>query len=78
MVHSRGTGRRCCCNTPTRRGAHLWREGWSYGFVDALRLAARHTDDPQVWMLLSRLAVRYGPDGFGRQRPDDHEPGGRR
>jgi hypothetical protein len=55
-----------------RRCAELWREGWRYGFVDACRLAARNTDDPQVWALLSRLAVRYGPDEFGRHTPEDY------
>jgi hypothetical protein len=52
--------------------ATAWRDGWRYGFIDACRLAARNTDDPQVWAVLSRLAVRYGPDEFGRANPEDY------
>jgi hypothetical protein len=41
------------------RYAHAWREGFGYGFLDALRLAARRTDDPDVWVMLSRLGEEY-------------------
>jgi hypothetical protein len=42
-----------------RRGAELWRDGFCHGFLDALRCAARRTDDPEVWGMLSRLAEEY-------------------
>jgi hypothetical protein len=38
------------------RFAHAWREGFGYGFRDALRLAQREVDDPAVWLVLDRLA----------------------
>jgi hypothetical protein len=41
----------------TGRYAHAWRQGFCYGAaLDALRPAARPTDDPEVWVILSRLA----------------------
>jgi hypothetical protein len=36
-----------------------WRQGFAFGFRDALRLAAREVDDPAVWLVLSRLADEY-------------------
>jgi hypothetical protein len=51
--------RLCRCNTVGRR-ADAWREGFGYGFRDALRLAQRKIDDPAVWVMLDRLADRYG------------------
>lgn len=43
-----------------------WREGFTAGAVDALRLAARRIDDPHVWRVLDELASDYdlaGSDG---------------
>jgi hypothetical protein len=45
--------------SPASRYAGAWREGFCYGFLDALRCAARRTDDPEVWSMLSRLASEY-------------------
>jgi hypothetical protein len=45
-------------NAASRHGT-AWREGFGYGFRDALRCAARRTDDPDVWAMLSRLADEY-------------------
>jgi hypothetical protein len=39
-----------------------WRDGFSAGAVDALRLAAREIDDPHLWCVLDRLADRYRSD----------------
>jgi hypothetical protein len=46
-------------NSPPRHCARAWRKGFGYGFRDALRLAARRTDDPEVWLMLSRFADEY-------------------
>lgn len=66
---SSGAGRRCvtgqcvrrdvglCHCPPPRRGADLWRDGFCHGFLHALRLAARRTNDPETWAMLSRLAT---------------------
>lgn len=43
----------------TGRYAHAWREGYCYGFLGALRLAARRTDNPDMWVMLSTLADDY-------------------
>jgi hypothetical protein len=51
--------RHCRCNPPVSRYAGAWREGFCYGFRDALRLAARRTDDLEVLVMLSRLAAEY-------------------
>jgi hypothetical protein len=40
-------------------GAMLWRDGFRRGALDALRLAARGVDDPDVWVVLDELAERY-------------------
>jgi hypothetical protein len=37
-----------------------WRDGFSAGAADALRLAAREIDDPHAWAMLDRPADRYG------------------
>lgn len=39
--------------------AQAWRRGFCNGALDALRCAARRTDDPEVWVMLSRLADEY-------------------
>ena len=52
------TPRQCRRNT-ARRHADAWREGFAYGFHDALRLAAREIHDPDVWAILDRLADDY-------------------
>lgn len=47
------------------RYACAWRDGFGYGFRDALRLAARRLP-PEAWPLLDRLASQYelaGSDG---------------
>jgi hypothetical protein len=49
---------------PGRR-AHAWREGFGYGFRDALRLASRHIDDPHVLAILAELAECYDLAGGG-------------
>jgi hypothetical protein len=56
-LHAKPAGRQCCHNTVGRH-ADAWREGFGYGFRDALRLAAREIDDPAVWLVLDRLAER--------------------
>jgi hypothetical protein len=38
----------------------VFRDGFSRGFRDALRLAAREVDDPDVWAVLDGLADEYG------------------
>ena len=50
---------------PRRLGsyAQAWRQGFGRGFQDALRIAARRTDDPQVWTLLSQLADEFSLAG---------------
>jgi hypothetical protein len=58
---------RQCCRRMIGRRAQFWRVGFSAGAVDALRVAARAIDDPDVWLVLSRLAERYDRD------PDDFE-----
>jgi hypothetical protein len=50
---------------PTRRHAYAWREGFGYGFRDALRLASRHIDDPHVLAILAELAEYYDLAGGG-------------
>ena len=51
---------RPCRRTPAvGRFVHAWREGFGYGFRDALRLAQRQIDDPAVWVVLDRLADKY-------------------
>ena len=57
---------RQCCRRMIGRYAHAWRNGFARGAVDALRLAARELDDPDVWVVLVRLADRYDD-------PDDYE-----
>ncbi len=44
----------------SRRGRYgcAWREGFGYGFRDALRLAARELP-PETWHTLDRLADEY-------------------
>jgi hypothetical protein len=39
--------------------AGAWRQGFGRGALDALRCAARRTDDPQVWLMLAQLADEY-------------------
>jgi hypothetical protein len=62
--HRQATGY-CHSNgsTPPRRPADLFREGFRRGALDALRLASREFDDPAAWLVLSRLADRYGGQG---------------
>jgi hypothetical protein len=59
-----------CCHsagsTPAWRYAHAWREGFCYGFRDALRLAAREINDPEVWVVLTRIAESYTLAGSDR------------
>ena len=50
---------RQCRRNIVGRHADAWREGFAYGFRDALRLAQREIHDPAVWLALSRLADRY-------------------
>jgi hypothetical protein len=51
---------RCRCRrNGVGRSADVWREGFGYGFRDALRLAQRQTTDPAVWLMLDRLADDY-------------------
>ncbi len=57
---------RQCCRRIGRH-ADAWREGFGYGFREALRLAQREVDDPAVWLVLARLADRHDRD------PDDFE-----
>jgi hypothetical protein len=57
--------RQCRCNKVSRRAA-AWRDGFAYGFRDALRLAQRELDDPHAWVLLDRLADRYDLCGGDR------------
>lgn len=45
------------------RAGDVWREGFSHGFRDALRLAQRRIDDPEVWAVLDRLADDYSLAG---------------
>ena len=47
------------------RFAGAWREGFGYGFRDALRLAARELP-PETWAVLGDLAERYGLAGGDR------------
>jgi hypothetical protein len=45
--------------------AYAWREGFGYGFRDALRLAARRLP-PECWHVMEALASEYelaGSDG---------------
>ena len=44
------------------RYADTWREGFAYGFRDALRLAARQLP-PETWSTLAELADRYALAG---------------
>lgn len=49
-------------NRPGRqcgRHADTFRWGFAHGFKDALRLAAREIDDPDVWAVLDRIADQY-------------------
>ena len=39
---------RRCCRRMIGRPADVWREGFAYGFRDALRLAAREIPNPDV------------------------------
>jgi hypothetical protein len=51
---------------PPRRGSDLFREGFGRGWRDALRCAARCTNDPEVLAMLHQLANEYdlaGSDG---------------
>jgi hypothetical protein len=41
------------------RDADVWRDGFGYGFRDALRCAARRVEDPAVLATLSELAEQY-------------------
>jgi hypothetical protein len=40
-----------------------WRHGFRSGAADALRLASRRTEDPDVWVMLSTLADAYALAG---------------
>ena len=51
--------RRIVRTCPTGGYAHAWRHGFSHGFHDALRLAARRVNDPHVLAALARLADEY-------------------
>ena len=50
---------RPCRRNIVGRPAHLWRDGFRRGAVDALRLVGREIPDPRVWAVLDRLAERY-------------------
>jgi hypothetical protein len=54
---------------PQRNGFHrptdLWRDEFRRGAVDALRLACREIGDPDVWLVLERLADYYNRDDYG-------------
>jgi hypothetical protein len=63
------TGRQRRRGATVGRCAYAWREGFTRGALDALRVAQREIDDPNLWLLLSRLADRYGD-------PDDYELAG--
>jgi hypothetical protein len=56
---------RQCRHNPVGRHSDAWREGFAYGFRDALRLAARELDDPHAWLVLHRLVDRYDLDDDG-------------
>lgn len=58
---------RQCCRRTIGRPAHLWRDGFRRGAVDALRLVGREIPDPAVRVVLSRLAERYDRD------PDEYD-----
>jgi hypothetical protein len=49
------------------RPAHLCRDGFRCGAVDALRVAMRGIDDPHVWSGLDRIAENYNRD------PDEYD-----
>ena len=51
---------RQCWRNAFDRHADAWREGFAYGFRDALRLIRREVDDPHMRLILSQLADRYG------------------
>jgi hypothetical protein len=46
------------------RYAHAWREGFSYGFRDALRLAGRRLP-PESWAVIEALADEFDLAGDG-------------
>lgn len=50
--------RQCRRNTVGRR-EDAWREGFGYGFRDALRLAQREINDLDALLVLTRLAGEY-------------------
>lgn len=58
--HRQATGYCHSNGIPPLRPADLFREGFRRGAIDALRLAMREPDDPAAWLVLSRLADRYG------------------
>ncbi len=64
-------GRGCVTGRCARRGADLWREGYCYGFLAALRDVARATNDPDVWCVLGRVGENITPpaaDDYGLVR----------
>lgn len=66
-AHSSATSRQWRRGATVGRYAHAWRDGFTRGALDALRVAQREIDDPHAWLLLSRLADRYDVD------PDEFE-----
>jgi hypothetical protein len=57
--HDNRAHRQCRRNTVGRCAGVAWREGFGYGFRDALRLAQRELDDPHAWAVLDRIADQY-------------------
>lgn len=53
----------CLLSSRSRGYAGAWREGFGYGFRDALRLVAREIDDPKVWAALADIADGYALAG---------------
>jgi hypothetical protein len=61
-LHDIATPRQCRRNAPAGLRASGFKEGFKRGALDALRLASREIDDPDVWLVLARLAERYSED----------------
>jgi hypothetical protein len=49
--------------TSTGEMSRMWRGAYGRGFRDALRLAARRTDQPEMWLMLSQLGEEFNLGG---------------
>jgi hypothetical protein len=54
-----------CRRRPTsRRYGAVWKEGFRYGFADAMRLLGRKVDDPALLAAIAELADEFALAGL--------------